>query len=224
MFLGHYALGLAAKKVAPRASLGVLIAAPILLDLIWPILLLIHWERVSIEPNPNPFLRLDFISYPISHGLISVIGWSTLFAALYFGVTRYAMGAIVIWAGVASHWLLDFFVHRRDLPLYAGSRLLGLGLWNQRGLTIAIESAMFFIALWTYQRQTRAKDRVGQYAFWGFALLLILVYGAAAFGPPPPSVRAVAIVTLFTWLLVPWAWWFDHHRELRPATSARGRV
>jgi hypothetical protein len=219
MFIGHYAVGLASKKIAPRASLGPLVAAPILLDLLWPIFLLLHWEHVAIEPNPNPFLRLDFISYPISHGLIAVIGWATLFAAVYFGITRYAVGAIVVWMGVASHWLLDFLVHRPDLPLYAHSRLVGLGLWNHRWLTMTLEATAFVIAIWTYQRQTRARDRIGQYAFWAFIVFLLLIYAAAALGPPPPSVRAIAIGTLFTWLFVPWAWWLDHHREPRVIES-----
>ena len=215
MFIGHYAVGLASKKAAPHASLGVLIAAPILLDLLWPIFLLIGSEHVVIQPNSNPFLRLDFVSYPISHGLVAVIGWATLFAALYFGIARYALGAIAIWIGVISHWLLDYVVHRPDLPLYAGGRLLGLGLWNHRWLTIVIEVSMFFIAIWTYQRQTRAKNKIGQYGFWAFILFLLITYGLAAFGPPPPSVRAIAVGTLFSWLFVPWAWWFDRHREPR---------
>ena len=36
MFIGHYALGLAAKRIAPRTSLGTLIAAPTLADLFGP--------------------------------------------------------------------------------------------------------------------------------------------------------------------------------------------
>lgn len=217
MFIGHYAVGLASKKVAPRASLGVLIAAPILLDLLWPVFLLTGLERVAITPNPNPFLRLEFISYPVSHGLVAVVGWATLFAALYFGIVRYALGAIVIWIGVVSHWLLDLVVHRPDLPLYAGSRLLGLGVWNHRWLTVAIETAMFFIAIWTYQRTTRPKNRMGQYGMWAFFLFLLAAYAATIFGPPPPSVRAIAIGTLFSWLFVVWAWWFDSNREPRIA-------
>jgi hypothetical protein len=213
MFIGHYAVGLAAKKFAPRTSLGVLIAAPILLDLLWPIFLLLGWEHVSIEPNSNPFLRLAFDSYPISHGLIAVVGWATLFAALYFGIARYVTGAIVIWIGVVSHWLLDYVVHRPDLPLYAGSRQFGLALWNHRGLVIAIELAMFVIAIWIYLRQTKAKDGVGKYLFWGFIVFLLAVYALAVFGPAPPTVNKLAIGALFSWLLIPWAWWFDKHRE-----------
>ena len=214
MFIGHYAVGLAAKKFAPRTSLGVLIAAPILLDLLWPIFLLLGWEHVSIEPNRNPFLRLAFDSYSISHGLIAVVGWATLFAAIYFGIARYVTGAIVIWIGVVSHWLLDYVVHRPDLPLYAGSRQFGLALWNHRGLVIAIELAMFVIAIWIYLRQTKAKDGIGKYLFWGFIVFLLAVYALAIFGPAPPSTNKLAIGTLLMWLLIPWAWWFDKHREV----------
>jgi len=127
MFIGHYAVGLAAKKIAPRASMGVLIAAPILLDLVWPFFLLLGWEQVAIEPNRNPFLRFEFISYPVSHGLVAVAGWAILYGSLYFGITRYQKGAVVISLLVVSHWALDYFVHRTDLPLYAGSRQFGLG-------------------------------------------------------------------------------------------------
>ena len=143
MFIGHYAVGLASKKFAPQASLGALMAAPILLDLIWPIFVLLGWEHVSIEPNANPFLRLAFDAYPISHGLVAVVGWATLFAALYFGIARYATGAIVIWIGVVSHWLLDYVVHRPDLPLYAGSRQFGLSLLSHVGRDISIRGHAF---------------------------------------------------------------------------------
>lgn len=220
MFLGHYAVGLASKKFAPQSSLGALIAAPILLDLIWAIFLLLGWEQVSIVANKNPFLRLQFDSYPISHGLIAVIGWATLYASVYFGLTRYLSGAVVIWCGVVSHWVMDYLVHLPDLQFSAGSRLVGRGLWNQRWLTIAIEVAFFAIAIWTYQRETRAKDKIGLYGFLGFALALMLAYAGAAFGPAPPTVKKVAIVTLLTCLAIPWAWWFDAHREPRVVNSS----
>jgi hypothetical protein len=221
MFIGHYAVGLASKKLAPRASLGVLVAAPILLDLLWPVFLLLGWEHVSVEPSANPFLRLAFDSYPISHGLLAVTGWATLFAAVYYGFTRYNAGTIAIWMGVLSHWVMDYIVHRPDLPLYAGgSRLVGLGLWNHRGAAIAVELVLFAAGVWLYLQQTKPKDKVGSYAFWGFVLILLLAYGAAAFGPPPPaSVKKIAIATLCTALLIPLAWWIDSHRETLDAGS-----
>lgn len=213
MFIGHYAVGLASKEFAPRSSLGALIAAPILLDLIWPLFLLFGWEHVSIIPNTNPFLRLEFDSYPISHGLIAVLGWATLYASIYFGVTRYLAGTIAIWIGVASHWLMDYVVHRPDLQLYAQSRQYGFGLWQHRWITMALEFGLFAIAIWMYQRRTRAKDTIGRYAFAAFVGCLLLAYAAAAFGPPPSSVKKLAVVTLLTSLAIPWAWWIDQHRE-----------
>lgn len=226
MFLGHYAVGLASKELAPRASLGILMAAPILLDLLWPLFLLLGWEFVSIEANSNPFLRLRFDSYPISHGLVAVVGWATLLASLYFGVARYVAGAVVLWIGVVSHWLLDYFAHRPDLPLYAGStRMFGLGLWNYRWITIVIEVVLLAVGVWLYVRQTKARDKIGSYGFWAFIVFLLGAYAAASFGPPPSSVKKLAIATLLTWLAVPWAWWFDRHREPRvivqtPASAA----
>jgi hypothetical protein len=213
MFIGHYAVGLASRHFAPRASIGALMAAPILLDLLWPIFLLLGWEHVSIVSSHNPFLRLQFDWYPVSHGLVAVVGWATLFASFYFGFTRYVAGALVVWVGVVSHWLLDYVVHARDLPLYSGSRLFGLGLWNHVGVTIAIEVAMFTVGIWLYTRQTTAKDKSGSYGFWVFVIALLLAYGAALFGPSPKSVKALAIGTLFTLLFVLWAWWFGTHRE-----------
>jgi hypothetical protein len=216
MFIGHFAVGLASKKLAPSASLGALIAAPVLLDLLWPVFLLLGWEHVSIQPSSNPFLRLSFDSYPISHGLVAVVGWATLFAALYYGFTRYGSGAVVIWMGVLSHWLMDFIVHRPDLPLYSGgSRMVGLGLWNHRWYTIAVEVVLFAVGIWFYLQQTKARDKIGVYAFWGFIVVLVAAYGGAAFGPPPPSVKKIAIATLCSAVLIPWAWWFDNHREVR---------
>ena len=213
MFIGHYAVGLASKQFAPRSSLAALIAAPILLDLIWPLFLLFGWEHVSIVPNANPFLRLQFDSYPISHGLIAVLGWATLYASIYFGVTRYLAGTIVIWIGVVSHWLMDYVVHRPDLQLYAQSRQFGFGLWQHRWLTMALEFGLFAISIWIYQRRTRAKDAMGRYAFAAFAGCLLLAYAAASFGPPAPSVKKLAAITLLTWLAIPWAWWIDKHRS-----------
>src|SRR6059036_640938 len=96
MFIGHYALGLAAKRVAPRTSLGTLFAAPALADLLWPVFLLLGWERVRYTGGTNPFLVLTFDAYPISHSLLTLIGWGSLFALLYRMRTGYGRGALVV--------------------------------------------------------------------------------------------------------------------------------
>ena len=88
MFIGHYGVALAAKRTAPRVSLGMLIIAAQLVDLVWPMLLLLGVERVSIVPNDNPFLRLSFDFYPWSHSLVTTVLWAVLVGGVYGAVRR----------------------------------------------------------------------------------------------------------------------------------------
>jgi membrane-bound metal-dependent hydrolase YbcI (DUF457 family) len=216
MLIGHLAVGFAAKHAAPRAGLGALMAAPILLDLLWPVFVLTGVEVVRIDPGNTAFTPLDLVSYPWSHSLALAILWSALFAGGYWAVTRHAAGAAVIGAGVASHWVLDFVTHRADMPLWPAGPRVGLGLWNSVPATLAVETLMFAAGVGLYLSTTRARDRTGALALWGFVALQSLVYVGSAVGPPPPSGAAVAWVALTQWLLIPWAAWIDRHRELRP--------
>jgi hypothetical protein len=214
LFVGHYAVGFASKRFAPQTSLGALMAAPILLDLLWPIFLLLGWEQVRIEPGNTAFTPLNFVSYPISHSLVGALGWATLFALGYYWFAKYKRGAAVIWIGVVSHWFFDLMVHRPDLPIYPGGARFGLGLWNSPVATVILEDAMYLVGLYLYLRTTRARDKIGLYGFWSFTVVILLLYVLSIAGPPPPSVNSLAIVTLLSWLLVLWAWWFDRHREV----------
>ncbi len=51
MFIGHVAVGFAAKRAAPQTSLGLLVAAPLFADLLWPIFLLLGWEALTTRPR-----------------------------------------------------------------------------------------------------------------------------------------------------------------------------
>ena len=214
MFIGHYALGLAAKRVAPRTSLGILFAAPMLADLLWPVFLLTGWERVSIVPGPNPFLTLSFDAFPISHSLLTLVGWGILFALLYRLRTGYARAAVVVALLVASHWVLDFVTHVPDMPLYPGSPRVGLGLWNWVAGTVIVEGLMFAAGTWMYLRETRARDTAGRYGLGALLALLVVSYVGSLFTGPPPTLRALEIGGIvFGWLLVLLAAWADRHRE-----------
>src|SRR6185295_14604515 len=183
MFIGHIAVGFASKRMAPKASLGALMAAPMALDLLWPLFLVAGWEQVRIDPGNTAFTPLDFVSYPYTHSLAMSTVWAALFALIYWAVTRYIAGAWVIAGGVVSHWILDFVTHRPDLPLYPGGvSRFGLGLWNSVAGTIAMESVMFAAAVWIYASSTKTRDRVGTYGFWVFVAFMIVTYFANAFG------------------------------------------
>jgi len=215
MFIGHYALGLAAKRIVPRTSLGTLFLAPTLADLLWPVFLLLGWERVSFTPNPDPFLNLTFDSYPISHSLLALVGWGLLVGLLYSWRTESAKGALVVGLLVVSHWVLDWVVHRPDMPLWPGGPLVGLGMWNSERGTVAVEGIMFAAGAAMYFQATKARDRVGTYAVWTLLALLAVSYVASLFSGPPPTIQAIGFGGItFGWLFVVWAWWGDKHRDV----------
>jgi LexA-binding, inner membrane-associated putative hydrolase len=215
MFIGHHAAGFAAKRLAPQVSLGTLFAAAMFIDLLWPILLLLGLEHVRIDPGNTAFTPLDFYDYPISHSLLSVLGWSLAAALLYRVVKKTWRGAAVVGAAVLSHWVLDFVTHRPDLPLWPGGPKVGLGLWNSVPATVAVESLLFIATLALYLRFTTARDRTGTIALWALVVFVALIYIANVFSPPPPSADAIPWVGLATWLFVPWGAWIDRHRQPR---------
>ena len=214
MLLGHYAVALAAKRYAPRTSLGTLILAAQLLDLIWPVFLLVGWERVHIVPGLMRASPFDFEHYPVSHSLLMALLWAGLLGGAYHIFRRYPRGAAAIAAAVVSHWFLDLPMHRRDLPLWPGSSTkLGLGLWNSIGATVVIELVLLAAGVVIYVGVTRPRDNVGTRALAAMVAVLLLIFLAGFLAPPPNSERAVAVASLALWLLVPWGYWIDRHRE-----------
>jgi len=216
MILGHYGVALAAKRVAPRSSLGTLILAAQWADELWPVLLLLGTEHVRVAPGLMAANSLDFVSYPVSHSLLMLVVWGLILGAVYFAVRRYVRGAWVVGALVVSHWLLDLVVHRPDLPLWPGSPVkVGLGLWNSVAGTLIVEFGLLAFGAVVYVRTTRARDRIGSWGLWAMLVLLgaILLSGLA--GPPPPDPQVIAYGALGLWLFVPWGYWVDRHRTAK---------
>jgi LexA-binding, inner membrane-associated putative hydrolase len=221
MFVGHFAVGFASNKFAPRASLLPLLAAPLLADMLWPIFLFLGWEHVRIVPGFTRFNSYDLYDFPWSHSLFMDALWATLFSAAYFAVTRYRPGAVAIWIGVISHWILDWITHTPDMPLYpGGGPHLGLSLWNHVVATMTIELAMLLVGVYLYASATQARDRVGKYAFLVYVLVLLFAFISDRFGGSPASATASeAAHAIFLPSIIAeavflaWAWWFDYHRS-----------
>jgi hypothetical protein len=214
VFIGHLGLGFAAKTVAPRPSLGTLLLASQLVDGVWPVFLLLGWEKVDIVPGITAVTPLLFVSYPYTHSLAAGVVSAALFAGGYYALRRDAGGAGWLAALVLSHWLLDFASHRPDMPLWPGGPKLGLGLWYSVPATLAVEFALFGVGVWIYASATRARDGLGDWLLWLFAGTLAALYVASVFGPPPPSVQVLAWSGLLGWLFVAWAYWIDRHRAV----------
>jgi hypothetical protein len=213
VFLGHFGIGFGAKAAAPKTNLGTLFLAAQFTDLLWPSLLLVGLESVEIAPGVTRVTPLEFTNYPITHSLVAVLVWASLFAAAYYLLRRYPKGAWICGAAVVSHWVLDLLTHRPDLPLVpGGATRVGFGLWNSLPATLVVELGIFAIGVWLYIRTTRALDRVGSVALWSLVGFLLMVYVSNLFGPPPPSAMAIAWLGQAQWLLVIWAFWIDRHR------------
>jgi hypothetical protein len=216
MFLGHFAVAFAAKRAEPSVSLGTYFAAAQLPDVLWPYFLLAGVEHVTIDPGHTAFTPLRFDAYPISHSLLTVIGWGALMGGLHWWRKRRLRAAVTIALLVVSHWVLDFATHRPDMPLTPWSPVkLGLGLWNSVVGTLVVETAMFVTGVGLYLSATRARDAVGRYGLAALVALLVVIYLGAAFGPPPPSAHAVALSATPMLLLAFWAAWADRHRAAR---------
>jgi hypothetical protein len=217
VFLGHFAVGFAAKRAAPRTSLTTLMVAATLLDLIWPVFLWLGIEQVRIVPDaPSPFERLDFVSYPWSHSALMALVWSALFAIVYRSRRSYMWGALVAGAAVFSHWVLDFFTHLPDLPLLpVGGPKVGLRLWDRPTATVVIELAMFVVGLALYLSTTRARNWMGHVSLWSIVVLLAFAYYGDVVGPPPPDLHALKTVCLLASALTLWFVWVDKSRMVR---------
>ena len=211
MFIGHIAAGLAGKRLAPSVSLATWLSAVQLVDMIWPVLLLLGLEHVRIAPGITRFTPLDFYDYPITHSLVGGAAWAALFAGGWFLAKRSARIALLLAGGVLSHWVLDVASHRPDMPVLPHGPYVGLGLWNSIPATLIVELLLFAGGIWLYVSGGGNGRR--RASFWILMAFLLVVYFGAAFGPPPPDVRTLAITSLAGWLFIPWVWWADRERK-----------
>ncbi len=216
MFIAHLGLGLAAKRITPQVSLGVLLLASQTLDVLCGLLMVTGIERMSVSPGTTVMMPLEFLSYPWSHGLAMSLAWSALAALLALRLYRSAKVAFVIGGLVLSHWVLDWIAHAPDLPLlFDGSPKVGLGLWNSLVGTMLAELLIFAGAAWSYLSATRARGRVGVVAPWTLLTFFLVLFLANHFGPQPPvgiPQQVLALPTLAFILLLPWGHWIEKHR------------
>ena len=104
--------------------------------------------------------------------------------------------AALVGTAVFSHWVLDWLVHRPDLPLYDDSFKVGLGLWNYPALAFGLEIIFLFGGTYLYMRATKAIARAGRSGIVIFGFLMLAVQAVVFFGPPPSSDKSAAVTAL----------------------------
>ena len=170
--IGHCAVGLAAKPVAPKVPLGVLLLATVILDG-----LAIAFSFAGIEGVKT--------GIPWSHGLFMSVIWSVVAAILTSRIYRGRRAGAVVGLLVFSHWVLDFVSHPvpfssfswrlwqwsygrplpSDLPLLFGSSAkVGLGLYNTISAVeaTALEFGMFILGGAVYAVHVAKKREAGR--------------------------------------------------------------
>jgi hypothetical protein len=194
VFVGHYGVSYAAKRVDDSVPLWILFLAVQLLDVIWAPLVLLGVERVRIVPGFTATNPLDLYYMPYTHSLVAALLWSAGAAVGYRLLVRSATSGAsgIVGLAVFSHWVLDLIVHRPDLPLYDNAAKVGLGLWNRPGLAFALEALLSLGGLMLLLARRPAR-RVGAVLF---GLIMLAVQAYVFFGPPPASPAAIASTAL----------------------------
>lgn len=136
--LAHLGLGLAAKRIAPKIPLGVLITGAYAIDIIWGIFFL-----AGLEHLPKPGV---FASAPYSHSLFMALFWSALAVGIAWLICRNRHTSLFIGLLVFSHWIVDsitkpmmavFPADTGVLLFFEGSPSIGLGAYStQMGVNI----------------------------------------------------------------------------------------
>lgn len=85
--IGHFGVGLAAKRTAPKMPLVVLLVAPMLLDILW-----VTFSFTGVEPNIW------------SHGLFMSVVWSLVTSVLTGLITHNFRVSLITGLLVFSHW------------------------------------------------------------------------------------------------------------------------
>ena len=213
MFIGHFGIGLGAKGIDRRPSLGFFFFAAVWPDLLWPVLLLTGAEKVSIDPGNTRLSPLNFQYYPWSHSMLLDFLWGVLFGIVYYKISKNKRGSILIGVLVFSHWVLDLLVHGPDLQITPFSETrVGLGLWNYEGIEITIETFLFLVGVLIYLRSTKPKNNIGIWLFWLFVAFLVGFFFMNVFGTPPSNVLLLEWIALGQWFLVAWGFWIDRNR------------
>lgn len=174
MFMGHYGPAVwdtQRGKGQPLIALWQAFLAVQAVDIVFACLALFGIEG-TVMKNGQPFFDI-----PWSHSLLTSLVISALAGGL-FRLLKPSAGMKGFWVMTAlafSHWVMDFIVHRPDLPIYPGGELyLGLGLWNFPWTAFALEIGLLLIGFIYWLRVTKPRSVV-----YTIAPLLLFVFMVA---------------------------------------------
>jgi membrane-bound metal-dependent hydrolase YbcI (DUF457 family) len=184
MIAGHFGFAAMVKSRERRTPLWALMLATVWLDIVFVPLFSTHIETIEFVPGKHGGYGAAIIHANYTHSLLGALVLSAILGAAF--LWRWDRRSCVVVALVAfSHWVLDLFVHRADMPILPGNAghlpLLGFGMWRSPLLVAAVECALVMAGAWLYWRAARSvtlaegkgKGRAD------LVSILILIFGVA---------------------------------------------
>jgi membrane-bound metal-dependent hydrolase YbcI (DUF457 family) len=219
VLVGHYALGLIAKRVEPGVNLAMLVLAAMFADFAWCIFMIFGLEHVQLGPGMGAGKYFSATNIELSHSLVMDALWATIFGLGYLLWRRSWRQTVFIFILVLSHWLLDVISHGSDMPIAPGIHWhVGLGLWKSITATLVIEGGLWCLAILLFVRVPRTKSKIGSLVFFGGIGFITFVWLINIAGPPPQNPAAAPFVSLTIFCLtLAWAYWVDQVRLVTPA-------
>ena len=204
MFIGHYAAGFVLKKKSSEIPLWLLFVSVQFVDILAFLFILVGIEKISYNPDSNPFLRTILEYVPYSHSLVANALLSLIVFVIFCKFKNKVWGSVLS-IGVLSHWFIDAVVHADDMPLFHDSYKIGFGLWHLPIAAFVMELSALLIAgyylLWNYKYKMRHIILITLLCL-GFSSMFFAP--EAETSPEMASVVSLSLYALFT-LLAYWS-------------------
>ena len=165
MFLGHFAMGVATKPVAPKVPVWALFLAPQAMDLAF-----LPLVAIGLEGFEQGQYGQDKIDALYTHSLVGALIISAVIFWVGKKVWKTDFHAWLL-AGLSfSHWPVDLLVHHQDMPILPGNLgglpLLGFGLWDFPYVIFGIEVILAIVGVvlyfnWAKKERSSARWYIG---------------------------------------------------------------
>ncbi len=217
MLVGHISAALIAKQVEPRLSLGILLLASLLADVLLFALILTGVEAVEFRTSLKAAAYYSPLRVAFSHSLVTLAIFGAAAAVFCARRMKSTWAAAVLGLTLVSHWVLDLFTHpvlpvlpaATGRPIYAGSTL---ARWIV--IVMVVEAVIWAGALFLYVRDSRGVNAAGRYAFWSGAVAWTWIWWANLAGPPREASAAPIEMLIVLALIVAWGFWMNRARSV----------
>jgi hypothetical protein len=211
MFIGHLALGFAAKRAAPRVSLAVLFSAAQLADILAGLRRSAS-SRSACRASPRS--RRSIRQLPYSHSLVfDQVGRGVRLAYRWLTGNRQAVGILARWSSAVGAGLRHPAGMRLRAVRNSASRC-GTRFGHNRGRSVICRRGSGCICgpgARPHRPLGASRGRVPIVDIWRIAA--------------PPSIPVLYISALIAnHHLTAWAWWADRHRGGRKSAMIRASI